>query len=44
MKSSGICSQALAVCEKVGLLSQFLQYYSAKPETKVKFDKNQPRG
>lgn len=25
MKSSGICSHALAVCEKVGLLSQFLQ-------------------
>ena len=30
MKSSGICSHALAVCEKQGLLSQFLQYYSTK--------------
>ena len=30
MKSSGICSHALAVCEKVGLLSQFLQCYSVK--------------
>ena len=32
MKSSGICLHALAVCEKVGLLSQFLQYYSAKKQ------------
>ena len=30
MKSSGIRSHALAVCEKQGLLSQFLQYYSTK--------------
>ena len=30
MKSSGTCSHALAVCAKVGLLSQFLQYNSAK--------------
>ena len=30
MKSSGICSHGLAVCEKQCLLSQFLQYYSTK--------------
>jgi len=29
MKSSGICSHALAVCEKQCLLSQFLLYYSS---------------
>ena len=47
MKSSGICSHALAVCEKVGLLSQFLQYYSAKKRklnlTKINLGDKQDR-
>ncbi|KAJ7387479.1 hypothetical protein OS493_000809 [Desmophyllum pertusum] len=32
MTSSKICSHALAVCEKEGLLEQFLQYYSGKKQ------------
>ena len=47
MKSSGICSHALAVCEKVGLLSQFLQYYSARKQslnlTKINLGGNKDR-
>lgn len=43
VKSSGVGRHALAVCEKVGWLSQFLQYCSAK-KRRLNLKKSQPRG